>query len=239
MELKVMSYNIAHCRNVRYEGNYIDFDAIAAVIKDNGAEIIGLNEVYDEGLTENFVAQAKILAEKLGYSYYYFGQTITLDEGDPYGNALISKYPIVSVKKIPIPQPVEHKYNGYYEDRCLIVAEIDVKGTILTVMVSHFGLNPDEAENAVNAVIRHLPAEKTVLMGDFNLKPDNELLLPIREKLFDTAELFAKETFSFPSTGPRVKIDYIFTSHDIQVKSADIPCVVASDHCPHVALLEI
>jgi endonuclease/exonuclease/phosphatase (EEP) superfamily protein YafD len=34
---------------------------------------------------------------------------------------------------------------------------------------------------------------------------------------------------------PHRKIDYIFVSHDIEIISADIPAIVASDHRPHIA----
>ena len=80
---------------------------------------------------------------------------------------------------------------------------------------------------------------KVILMGDFNLPPESELLLPIKARLFDTAELFEKEKLSYPSDAPFVKIDYLFTSHDIKVLSADIPEIIASDHRPHTAAIEI
>ena len=34
---------------------------------------------------------------------------------------------------------------------------------------------------------------------------------------------------------PQIKIDYIFVSPDIEVVSADVPSIVASDHRPYVA----
>ena len=76
-------------------------------------------------------------------------------------------------------------------------------------------------------------------MGDLNLTPESPLLAPIREKMFDTAELFAGERNSFPSDAPNKKIDYIFTSPDIKVLSADIPPIVASDHRPYIAEIEL
>ena len=72
-------------------------------------------------------------------------------------------------------------------------------------------------------------------MGDFNVEPNDPLLLPIREKMYDTSELFSAPKLSFPSDEPKIKIDYIFVSRDIEVLSADIPLIVASDHRPHVA----
>ena len=236
MKINLMSFNTQHCLN--YIERCIDFDIMAQAIKKCDADIIGLNEMRDEGPNAEYEAQTKIIAEKLGY-YHYFAKAIDFNGVNPYGNALISKYPILSAEVVLIPEPEVRGYDGYYEDRCLLKAVLDVNGEQVTVMVIHFGLNPDEAENAANAVINNIPEGKVILMGDFNLPPESELLLPIRQKLFDTAELIGEEKLSYPSDDPYIKIDYIFTSRDIKVVSADIPAIVASDHRPHTATIEI
>lgn len=235
MNLKIMSYNTQHCLN--FITREIDFDIMVDTIKKCDADIIGLQEMRDESERDDYAAQAKIMAEKLGF-YYYFAEAIRFGGKNPYGNALISRYPIVSAETVLIPDPEIKKYDGYYETRCLLKAKIDV-GEEINVLVSHFGLNPDEHENAVKTVVQNLPESKTVLMGDFNMQPDNELLNPIREKLYDTANKFDEPKLSFPSDNPEIKIDYIFTSNDLNVISADIPAIVSSDHRPHLATIEL
>lgn len=234
--ITLMSYNTQHCLN--YITQKIDYDMVADTIKRCGADIIGLQEMRDESDSEGYDAQAKIVADKLGYHYYYFAEAIRFNGKNPYGNALISRYPIISAKTIKIPDPIFKKYPGYYETRCILSAKIDVAGG-LNVLTSHFGLNPDEHKKAVKTVVSNLPKEKCVLMGDFNMKPHNKLLRPIQERLFDTAELFPVPRLSCPSDKPKMKIDYIFTSHDLKVLSADIPEIISSDHRPHIATLEI
>ncbi len=230
-----MSYNTQHCLN--YITRKIDFEIMADTIKKCGADIIGLQEMRDESEHEEYQAQAKILAEKLGF-HYYFAEAIRFDGVNPYGNAIISRYPIINAETVIIPDPEVKKYDGYYETRCLLKAEVDVADGI-NVLVSHFGLNPDEQENAVNTVVSNLSEKNCILMGDFNVKPDNAVLNPIREKMFDTAEMFTEPKFSFPSDNPQRKIDYIFTSPDVKVIEADIPQIVSSDHCPHTVVIEI
>ena len=102
-------------------------------------------------------------------------------------------------------------------------------------MVIHFGLNPEEHKNAVDTVLKHLEDEKCILMGDFNVTPDNEILNPIRERMKETSDFFSEPLMSFPSDKPNRKIDYLFVSHDFEVVTADIPPIVASDHRPHTA----
>lgn len=234
--MKVMSFNAQHCMN--YVTQKIDFDVMEDAIRRCGAEVVGLNEMRNLGVdVQEYQNQAGILAARLGY-YAAFAKAIDFEGLNPYGNAIISKYPILSAETILVPDPFPRLYDGYYETRCLLKAKLDVPGG-LTVCVIHFGLNPDEAENAVQTVLDNLEDTRCVLMGDFNLEPDSPLLLPIRGALFDTAACFSQPLHSFPSDAPDRKIDYIFTSRDISVQAADIPAIVASDHRPHTAELKL
>ena len=231
--MKIMSFNTQHCKN--YITGEIDFEVMANAIKLCGADVVGLNEMRGEGPHPDFTAQTERLSELTGMKHFYFAPALHLKKG-LYGNAILSKYPIERAENIPIPDPDAKKYDGYYETRCVLKATLN--GGI-TVLVTHFGLNPDEQENAVCTVLAHTVQEKCILMGDFNVRPGDPVLVPIREKMKDTADLFEKELFSNPSDAPTHKIDYIFVSPDVKVVAADIPAIVASDHRPHTAELEI
>ena len=76
-------------------------------------------------------------------------------------------------------------------------------------------------------------------MGDFNTPPDSAVLEPIRSCMKDAADAFESEKLSFRSDKPHVKIDYIFVTPDVEVITADIPAVVASDHRPHIACVDL
>ncbi len=234
MSIRIMSFNTQHCLN--YKTKKIDFPLMAETIKALGGEIVGLQEIRGKGEAEDYADQAKILAELLGYNYY-FAEAIRFGGKNPYGNALISRYPILSAETVLIPDPKVKKYDGYYETRCILKAVVDV-GEKLNVLVGHFGLNPDEQENAVKTVFENLTNDKCVLMGDFNITPDNQHISEIGKVLFDTAKAFDVAKFSFPSDKPERKIDYIFTSNDLKVISADIPNIVASDHRPYICDIE-
>ena len=228
-----MTFNIQHCRN--YLEDRIDFQIMADAIKQCGADVVGLNEVRDKGCDPDYEAQAKILSELTGLKYYYFAKACDFPSG-PYGNAILSRYPLSSVETVLIPDPNPRKYDRNYETRCVLKAEIEGG---LTVLISHFGLNPDEKENAVATVMANLKPSKCVLMGDFNVTPDSPLLAPIRAAMCDTADKFSEPKLSFPSDKPDRKLDYVFVSPDVELESADIPEIVASDHRPHVAEIKL
>lgn len=230
--MKIMSFNTQHC--LGYINGRIDFALMARVIREGGADIVGLNEMRGEGEIEGYTDQVPTLSRLAMLEHYYFAKAIDVGgKKAPYGNGLLSKYPIVSADVIMIPDPEVKRTNGkYYETRCILKAKLSCG---ITVLVTHFGLNPEEQENAVRTVLENLEDEKCILMGDFNVRPDNPVLDPIRERLVDAATAFDGERLSFPSDKPDRKIDYIFVSHDLSLISADIPAVIASDHRPHTA----
>ncbi len=231
--MKIMSFNTQHC--VNYLEQRVDYEIMARTIIDEGADIIGLNEMFDGGENAKFGYQTKELSKLTGIENYYFAKAIDTYDG-PYGNGLLSKIPFKSVEAIKIPDPNPKRVEGgYYETRCLLKAELE---NGLLVIITHFGLNPDEQENAVKTILEHMRNEKCILMGDFNIKPDNPLLEPIKAKMKDTSQGFFENKGSWPSDKPQMKIDYIFVSPDITVLSADIPEIIASDHRPHIAEID-
>ena len=227
--MRVMTFNVQHCLN--YIENKIDFEIMAKTIIECGADVVGLNEMRDLGSDEEYQAQAEILAELCGMEHYYFAKAYEFP-GGPYGNAILSRIPIVKAETIAIPDPEPRGYDGYYEPRCILKAELE--GGI-TVMVLHVGLNPDEKESAIATVVKSLADERCILMGDFNMTPDDKTFTPIYQRMKDAAEGFCEDKLSFPSIDPHCKIDYIFVSRDVVVENADVPDIVASDHRPHIA----
>lgn len=228
--MKIMSFNTQNC--LHYLEKRIDFEIMAKTINDYSPDVVGLQEMRGVGERADYEAQTEKLSALTGMPYCYFAKATYFEGEGPFGNAILSKIPFESVETVPIPDPDPHGYDGYYETRAILLARLQ---NGVTVLVTHFGLNPDEKENAVRTVLENIKDEKCVLMGDFNLLPSAPLLLPIRERMKDTADLFTEEKQSFPSDAPTRKLDYIFVSRDATVEEADILPVVASDHRPHVA----
>ena len=232
--MKIMTFNTQHCKN--FIEQRIDYDIMANTIRHFDPDIVALNEMRGEGTVPDHEDQTGILSRLTGIESFYFANAIGEIGVNPYGNGLLSKYTIVNAEKIMIPDPLTKNGNRHYETRCILKAKLE---NGITVLVTHFGLNPEEQINAVRTVVDNLVKEKCILMGDFNVTPDDDVLLPIRERMKDAAEGFCAEKLSFPSDKPEVKIDYIFVSPDIEVISADIPEIIASDHRPHTADISI
>ena len=225
--IKIMTYNVLHFKNINT--GKIDYDSFALAVREESADIVCLNEIY--------TGQEKELAQRLGYySYFSFGY---VEEGRPFGNGIVSRFPLADCETIAIPDPEVKKYDGYYEPRCVLACKAQTGEGELNINITHFGLNPDEQENAAATILPLTDQKNYVLAGDFNVKPENKILDVFRKKLTDTEVFFDKEKFSFPSDKPDRKIDYIFTSKDVTIISADIPGLVISDHRPVTAEIEI
>lgn len=245
MELKLMTYNIQHGLNYKTRiapggKEVILLEPLAEVIRNAGADIVGLNEVYSAGPTPEFYSQAETLAAKLGF-HAYFAAAIRLGEGWPYGNALLSRWPIKKAETIRIPDPPVRDEDAYYETRCVLRAVIEPEeGKPVTLLVSHFGLAKSEMRNAVTTAKALFEAEDgpVILMGDFNMTPDDEILNPLLAVAADSAACFAEEKLSFPADEPEIKIDYIL-GRNVEFTAADIPAVLESDHRPYIATAKI
>ncbi len=231
MKVRLMSFNTQHCVDFIAQG--INYELMAKAITEQGADIVGLNEMFDEGA--KFCSQTKILSDLTDLKEHYFAKAID-DAWGPYGNGFLSRFGIKNAKTHLIPDPNPRAVEGgYYETRCVLVCDLE---NGLRVIVTHFGLNPDEQENAVKEVLKHVRDEKCVVMGDFNLEPSSPILAPLFERLNDTSTGFCENTSTFPSDAPTIKIDYILASRDIKVNFAGIPSIVSSDHRPHIADIE-
>lgn len=230
--MRIMTFNTQHCLN--YLEQKIDFEIMAEAIRKVNPDIVGLQEMRGKGEAADYTDQVKTLSELTGMEHFCFAEAIRVRGVNAYGNGLLSRLPLLHSEVIAIPDPEPKIYPDSYESRCILKA---VLPDDITVLVCHFGLNPDEIENAVSAVLENIPEEKCIFMGDLNVLPNNPLLEPIRARMKDVSDLFTEPLLSFPSDKPDRKIDYIFVTPDVEVLEADIPAIVASDHRPHTAVV--
>ena len=180
------------------------------------------------------------IARELGY-HYAFGRAIDYRGGE-YGNAIVSRYPILSYQVIPVVVPASERIEGQaYEDRSLLCAEILADGQRITVVVSHFGLYADEMAKALEVFRDFVKTCDTplLLMGDLNFNPDNAFYGELCEILSDTATVTQDSCHTFPSQNPNRKIDYVFTNGLWEALNAYVPNVQYSDHRPYVVELKL
>lgn len=245
MNVSVGTFNIQHgldYLHLQETGEHlINLKRVSDAIKQMNVDICGLNEVRNHEMLEGKVNQARVIAENLGY-HFVFVKAID-HHGGEYGNALVSKYPILSCKGIPMKTVPEKRLPGnrYYEDRVLLCAEVLVEHQVLNVFVSHFGLNKDEFEVAVSTVCDNVKycMQPTILMGDFNFIPDSPYYAAIQEMLYDTSDLINENKNTYSSINPTRRIDYIFVNDQVKTISAQVLDIIVSDHRPYRVTIDI
>lgn len=234
-----MTFNIQHALD--FKKQIIDTDLFADAIIKHNVDFCGLNEVRGDGPIDGYTDQTNAIGDAIGF-YRYFGEAIKVRGTSPYGNAVMSQYPLKSVETIRIPDPdAENEINRdgepvHYESRCIIKSVIEENGREVCILVTHFGLAESERINAVKTLCgiidnTDLPI---ILMGDFNSEPDEELLTPLFERL---KSVDASEN-TYPSDKPEIKIDYIFYK-GLKCKYSETINEIYADHLPIVAEFEI
>lgn len=234
MNIRVMTYNICSGHNLKHERR---LDETAAFIRSIGADIVGVNEVDYKNRRSSGVDQAAYLCDAGGYPYCIFCPSIDF-QGGYYGNALLSKHPVLSRELLKIPYTAIPG-NRRGEPRSILKCVLDVNGTPVTVMVSHYGLSVPERNAAVKMTMELIdPETPTLFMGDLNATPDAEELAPLYTVLNDTAARFPSAALNTIESGcPDRKIDFIFASRHFETAAVRVPAVQYSDHCPFLAEL--
>ena len=250
--IRVATYNIAHCLDFStFQPPQVPSRDLSVlpqktgeVIRSLNATIVGLNEVYETG--ENALnEQPKTLANVANKPYFAFGEAICFqrEELARYGNALLADKKVISTEviKVPAPKTGERRdgENGYYEDRAILRAEIDVDDEKFTVLVTHFGLNLLEQERMVAAITNIIDEVKThvILMGDFNVTPHSPVLQPVYDRLQSAADVAGNTDYTFSSFKPECTLDYIFVSKEFSVEKFEVINNRTSDHRPCVATI--
>ena len=239
--LRVMTYNIYGARATS-PANAADLDAIAEVIRRQNPDFVTLNEVdVFTNRTGKDVHQARDLAEKLGMEWH-FSKAIDRD-GGKYGDAVLSKYPILEKRSYRLPCAAEQPG----EDRSLCVIRVQIDGKDLYVASTHLDHLSGDASRLVQATeirrIRDTELEgDLILCGDLNAIPSSNVIATMTSFLTNTGPI---DQYTFPSDDPSRKIDYImyapiehFGVQNCQVVSRgdqQVGGVDASDHRPVIA----
>lgn len=230
--------------------------AIEATLKAANPDIIALQEVW--GDTDN--NYAKVLAEKLGYTYYHADCMLMNDVG--FGNAILSRWPILDTKTVTLSGHVQTN-----ETRNALYAKIDGPRGLIDFFCTHLNWKYEQSHirqvqaQDVAAFVNENATEKLppLLCGDFNAEPMSEEIraltglttAAIEGLVFHDAWRVAghgagytwdnKNTFVAAEFEPDRRIDYIFAGHpkarglghvtDIEkIGNAEIEGIWPSDH---------
>jgi endonuclease/exonuclease/phosphatase family metal-dependent hydrolase len=239
-QLRVLCYNVHWCLGM--DGKY-DVARLADVITKAKPDLVALQEV-DVGVKRSGrVHEVQELARLTGLTAR-FGPTQHY-EGGLFGNAVLTRFPILDVVIHPLPYTESTPERTTYPRGAISVTVTASDGKPLRFISTHFQHNvPEDRVAEAKAINELFAADKdglrTILAGDMNAQPDEE---PVAELLKAwTNAIDEAATPTAPATIPRSRIDYVFYRSSSQfrvVESTVIPEAMASDHRPVLAVLEL
>jgi len=228
-KIKVLSWNI-----------WIDghFNEITEFLKKSDADIIGLQEVKDNDSTLDVIKYLN----GLGYEHVFAPVEYAWDNKIfIFGPAVFSKHKIVS----------SEIYNLHETDKRVAVrADVQVGDSVLHVLsthLSHSHQKPSEVqEQQAENLLKIVPTEHAIVMGDFNATPESNVVQKIAKVLTD-ADTQSLPTWSvYPAGGedctPQridTRLDYIFVTSDLKVNTFEVGESRGSDHLPIIVTIEL
>lgn len=238
--LRVLCYNIHYGQG--NDGRY-DLERLAAVIAAAKPDLVALQEV-DVGVNRSGrVHQAQRLGE-LTDMKVRFGPTQHYD-GGLYGNAVLTRLPILDVVIHPLPYTEATPQRVTYPRGAIAVTVRGPDGEPLRFVSTHFQHNVPEDRVAEAKAINALFAADddpvpTILAGDINAVPDSEPVQTLLARWTNAIDEAAAPTV--PSQEPTSRIDYLFyrPASRFRVSVAEVIAEpMASDHRPVFAVIEI
>ena len=244
MIYKVISFNMCHGDN---NNGIIDVANQANVIKQYNPDLILLQEVdicTQRSLYKNELSEFK---KNIGFDYSCHGANIPY-KGGWYGNAILSKYPILSSENyLSSFSKLSNETKGMQH------AEININGRIINVFNTHLPVYEEErvvfAESLLNMMKRNDISGDMILAGDFNFG-----VIPLGSHRYNfekkdsyieyekILEVFKDANFkdnTWPTGNPIADIDKVFYNGNIELITVKRLNVDISDHYPIYAEFNI
>lgn len=234
--MKVLTYNV-HGWQLPEGGSNLDL--VAEVVAASAADVVGLNEVFHpaESMDETPLSA---LAAQLNMAYA-FGPTQPANphpSHPPYGNALLSRWPVVAYAAHHLAPAVSYGKRGLLEVRLRLPS-----GEPFTVYVTHLDHRSEEVRVAqwisANTWLQRDRGRPHLLIGDFNALAQTDYVTPdARTRLaayqaqrgwpapaFDLVDQVLRAGYidafvaagnepvrgaTYPASAPERRIDYIF-----------------------------
>ncbi len=240
--LRLLTYNIQVAIGSRRYRHYVshgwkyimphgqslrNLDRIAKVLLP--FDIVGLQEADGGSFRTAFIDQSQYLAERGGFETWLSMVTRDFGRFAQHTNSLLSRHPAQSIHK--------HRLPGAMDGRGVLEVGFLLEDRPLTVFVTHLALRQRTRARQARYLARLVRAAgPSVVMGDFNARPDSREISYLR----DRAGLYmaSRPTHAtLPSWRPRAAVDHILATADLTLEEYGPLPELLSDHLPVQALV--
>lgn len=227
MSFRIATYNVHKCKGIDWR---VSSARVAGVIHDLEADIVATQEIL--------LSQAEDISNRIGFPFL-FG-TARRHLGEPYGNAIFTRFPVTSHMSHEITVP------GREPRQCLHASLYSPAGIGVNFFAVHLGTSYMERRKQV----RHLVSEgilhshgrntHRIVVGDFN-EWTRGLTSRLLSEHLESADIaiHLKRRRTYPGIFPLLHLDHIyydrdFELHDMRLHRTKLS-FLASDHLPLVA----
>jgi len=210
---------------------------VAGIINTLRPDLVALQEVDNKTTRVQGLDLTAELSERTGMRGI-FGKAMDYAGGE-YGEAVLCRHPVVGIKNNPLP------HSAKAEPRAALEIHVELPGGERIVFVgTHLDHVRDQTDRMMQAGrINELYADvdlPIILAGDLNAVPGSDPINLLCRQWTCADPNEPQPTF--PSAGPRRKIDYILFKPGRRWKVLTMRVIddkVTSDHCPFYAVLEL
>jgi len=216
-----------------------DLSRVAALLEEMRCDVAALQEVGDANGTQReteLADQAAWLGRRLGW-FVAYGPNLVW-RGQPYGNAVLSRFPIVHAHNYDLSVPNR-------EPRGCLRADLSLPdGKSLHLFDLHLGLSGGERRRqaamlfSADLLRDTALAAPLVLCGDFNMWSPlpGPIFRLLRTALRDAAVVCGTRRATYPSILPLLRLDRAYVDASVDVLGCgvvnDPRTRAASDHLP-------
>ncbi len=234
LRLRILSYNIHHAEGV--DGK-LDVPRIAQVILSVEPDLVALQEV-DKNTTRTGKVNQDIELAHLTKMNSVFGSNITF-QGGQYGNAILSKFPIIKNKNFLLPNVDSGEQRGLLRSQIQISNKENV--LFFSTHLDHRRSDTERLASAevINQIISLDNKSPAILAGDFNDVPESPTLKELGKLWLRTNKKILK---TIPASKPSRQIDYIFVQPKERWKIIESQVLdedIASDHRAIFSIIEL
>jgi endonuclease/exonuclease/phosphatase family metal-dependent hydrolase len=220
----------------------VDPARVADVLRGCNADVIALQEVIGDVSGVPELNHAQFIADQLGGYQACFGEA-RLHRGAPYGNAILSRVPVVSSQTYDLTR------HGRERRGCLRV-DIECGSELLHIFNVHLGTSFFERRHQGRRLISTdvLGSKElkwpTIVVGDFN-EWTRGLATRLMSKQYGSVEarLHLQRRRTYPGVLPLFHLDHFYFDQRLALVKASLVktrlALVASDHLPIVAEFEV
>ncbi len=242
--MRLLTWNIH--KGLGSKDRRYDPERMTTVLRHYQADLVLLQEVDDGVPRSGRDHQAAMLAEALGYPYWAFEPNVTLKRGR-YGNATLSRHPIVFSSNVDLTFSVKKRRGALYSR---VHAREDGQRSTLHIFNMHLGLSGVERRWQLRRLVEKQPmshlrqGSRVILAGDTNDWMGMIHHGPLKDAGFTCVTGRGQRAIrTFPSRKPVGALDRVFVRGQLEAhrsfRSRMALAREASDHIPLVVDLSM